>query len=121
MVGLVAGQNASVAGAIVGNRRAIVLPDDIRVKVHQTFAGDIWRDRTHAVGGVAGGTGKTILRDVVAVSGEAGVGHDVAQTMALGAHPIGPGKAEVGIRKQVRDHCSGRRRLAELVVVLKNV
>src|SRR5579863_2078595 len=71
--------------------------------------------------GMAGRAGKTVLRYVVAVPGEAGVSYDAAETMTLGTHPIRPVEAEIRIRKQVRDHSAGHRSLAELVIVLEDV
>src|SRR5271169_6053896 len=66
-------------------------------------------------------TGETVLRYVVAVPGEAGVGDDAAETMTLCAHPIRPVQAEIRIGEQVGDHSAGHRGLAELVVVLEDV
>src|SRR5580704_15894480 len=66
-------------------------------------------------------TGEAILRDVIALPGKAGIRHDVRQAMTLGAHAVRSVGAEIGIRKCIGNQSAGRRRLAELVVVLQNM
>src|SRR5580700_7841158 len=121
MSSLVTCQGASVAGAVIGNGSAIVLTHHVDIKIHQTLARYARRHRAHAMSRVASGTGKTILRNVVAVMREAEIIHHIAQVMAFGTHSIGPLKAEVGIRERVRNRAAGSCSLAELVIVLENV
>ena len=121
MGGLVAGQGASIAAAVIGNRCAVVLPHNVDVEIHQALARDSWGNRTHAVRRVADRTGEAILRYVVAVLREAGISHDFAQIVTLGAHAIGSIEAEVWIGKRVRHQSSRSRGLAELIIVLEDV
>lgn len=116
-----AGQNATITAAIVGNGSAVVLSDNVGVEVYEAFARNSRGDRTHSVRRVADRTGEAILRNVIAVLEEAGVSHHIAQIMALRAHPIGSVKSKVWIRKRVGDQCAGSGGLTELIVVLKNM
>src|ERR1039458_5498180 len=100
MGGLVAGQNAGVARAVIGNRNAIVLAHYVGVKIHQSFARNVRRNRAHAVCSMTDRTGEPVLRYVIAVLQEAGVADHVAQIMTLGAHAIGSVEAEIRIRSE---------------------
>lgn len=121
MGSLVAGQDARVAAAIVGNRGAVVLSHYVGVKVHEALPGNTRGNRAHSVRRMADRAGKTILRDVVAVLEKTGVCNHIAQAVALGAHAIRPIEAEVWIRKRVGNQSSGRGRLAKLIVVFEDV
>ena len=118
---LVAGQSASVATPVIGNRGAIVLSHYIDVEIHQALARHPRGHRTHAVRGMAGRTGEAILRYVVTVMGEARVTDDIAQVMALGAYAVRSVETEIGIGKQICDLSTGCRGLAELIVMLEDV
>ena len=121
MRGLVAGQSASVAAAVVGDWCAVVLPHHVNVKIHQAFARNPRTHRTHAVRSMADGTGEAILRHVVAVLRKTGVSLNFVQIMTFGAHAVRPVEAYVWIGKQVRDLSAGHGGLAELIVVLEDV
>lgn len=115
------GQGAGVAGAVIGNRRAIVLTHHVDVKIHQTLAGYPRRNRAHAMSCVARGTREAVLRNVISVMSETEIIHHIAQVMAFGTHSIGSVEAEVGIWKRIRHRAARSCSLAELVVVLENV
>ena len=121
MGGLVAGQNTSIAAAVVGNWCAVVLTYNVGIKVHQALARNTRGNRSHAVRRVADRTREAVLRYVVTVLEEGGITYHVAQVVALGAHAIGSVEAEVRIRKSVGNQSAGRRCLAELIIVLKDV
>ena len=121
MGGLVAGQSAGIAAAVVRDRSAVVLPHHVNVKIHQAFARNPRSYRTHAVRSMAHGTGEAILRHVVAVFRKTGVSLNFVQIMTLGAHAIRPVEAYVWIGKQVRDLSAGHGGLAELIVVLEDM
>src|SRR5271169_2633002 len=121
MGGLVAGQSAGVAAAVVRDRSAVVLPDHVNVKIHQAFARNPRSYRTHSVRSMADGTGKAILRHVVAVLRKAGVSLNFVQIMTFGAHAVRPVEAYVWIGQKVRDLSAGHSGFAELIVVFEDV
>src|SRR5271165_1920734 len=115
------GEGAVAGAAIVGNRQPVVGPDYVDIEVHQALSSDVGRIGAHAVGGVADGTGKSVLRNVRVVLDPAGVGQYLRQIVALGAHGIRAIHAEVGIGKSIGDESPGNRRLTELVVTFQDV
>ena len=117
----VAGQSAGVAAAIIGDGSAIILSHNVGIEIDQPLARYSRRNRSHAVRGMAGRTGESILRYVVTVPLETGIRYHVGQIVTLGAHAIRSIETEVGIRKSVGDQSAWRRRLAELIIVLEDV
>ncbi len=94
-----AGEDATIARAVIRNRSAVILSDHVGVEVNQAFARNTGRYRSYAMRRMTDRTGETVIRYVIAVLQEAGVTHHVGQVMALGAHAIWSVKSHVGIRK----------------------
>src|SRR5580700_4612859 len=94
--GLMTGQGAGIAAAVVRDGSSIVFTHHVGVKVHQAFAGNARGNRPHAMRGMTNRTGESILRNVVAMLQETGVRHHIAQTVTLGAHAVRPVQTEVG-------------------------
>ena len=86
---IMADQAAGIRGAVVGDRSRAVGGDDLDVKIHQAFAGDVARLRAHAVGRMAHRARESVLLNVAGVFAEAGVIHDLVEVVALGAQSIG--------------------------------
>ena len=78
MRNLVAHQYAAIRGAIVGDGKAAIRSHDVQVKINQTLAADASASRSHAVRGVAGGTGEAGV-DVAAVLIPTGVLHNLVR------------------------------------------
>ena len=92
------GEDAGVGGAVVDDGRGSILGDDVDIEIYQALATDAGIGASHAVRGVTGRTAEAGV-DVALVLSEAGVGHDVAQTVALAAERVGAVHAEIGIAK----------------------
>ncbi len=118
---LVAHQRAGIRPAIVGNGRAVIFSHHVGIEVHEPLAGDSGRNRSHAVGCMAGGATESILRDVQAVLRETVIGNHVAQVVTLAAHRVGSSDGEIGVGEEVGDEPARRSSLAELIVAFQNV
>lgn len=114
-------QCASVGAAVIGDGSRTVLPNHVRIEIHHALSRNRRRRCAHAVGGVANRTTKTVLGRMKAVLREAGIGENLRQVVALRAHGIRTGHAGVGSRKEIGDDAAGHRRLAELIIALKEV
>lgn len=121
MLSLVAGQYAGITAAVVRDRSTVIPAYYVRIEIHEPFAGDTGRNRTHTMRGMADRAGESVLRDVIAMLQETGVGYHFAQTVTLGAHAIRSAEAEVRIREKIRDQSSRGCGLTELIVVLEDV
>src|SRR5271166_5087257 len=117
---LVTYQRARIGRAAVGDGRTSILGYHVDVKIHQPLATNARVDASHAVCGVAGRTGKSGV-DMALVLLEAGVRHDIAQTVAFAAHRVGPIHAEIGVPEKIGDQLARFHRLAKFVAPFQNV
>ena len=94
--------------------------DDVDIKVDEPLSGDGGVIPAHAVSGVTDRTREAVV-DVPGVLGEASVGEDLRQIVALRAHRVGTIHAEIGARIEIGDKQPGARSLAELITAFKQV
>lgn len=118
---IMAHQHTSVGGAAIGNRGSLILAHYVDVKIDEPFAGYVCADRTHSMGCVTNRARESVLGDMQAVLGPAGVGQNVGQIMTLGAHCVWTLLAQVRCRKQIGDRSPGRGSLAKLVIAFQDV
>src|SRR5208283_2953619 len=108
---LMAGQRAGVASAIVGNRQAAVGTHHVDVEIYQPLARDVGRRRAYAVSSVTDGAREAVPSNVIVVIAPTGIGEDLRQVVALGAHGVRAVYAQVRIGEGVGDQPSRHRGL----------
>src|ERR1051326_1454677 len=118
---IVAGQSAGVAAAVVSDRRTVVLSHHVDIEIDQSFSRYVRGYRAHAMGIVASRAGETVLPNMQAVLGKAGVSQHLAQVMTLRAHAVRSGEAHIRIREKIGDSTARCSCLAELIIVLEDV
>ena len=86
---IMADQATGVRRTVVGDRNRAVGGDDLGIKIHQAFAGNVARLCAHPVGRMAYRARESVLLNVAGVFAEAGVIQDLREIVALGTQSIG--------------------------------
>ena len=123
---IMADQAAGVRRTVVGDGRRAVGSDDVDIKVHQAFAGNVARLDAHPVSRMAYRARESVLLNVASMFAEAGVIHDLPQIVAFGTQSIRATAgaamgADGGVWKQIGNNLAGSGRRTELITALQDV
>lgn len=117
---IVAGKAAGIRSPGIRDGGRSIGCDDVRVKIDEPLAGDGSAGAAHAVGGVAGRAGETVVQ-MASMFAEAGICHDLTQVMALSAKGVRSVNAKVRAGKKIGDQLARGRGLAQLIAAFEDM